>query len=57
MGEAKRRGSFEERRAQAEQQVVAPPLRPRQPGKSRLSALLFAALAAGAGMSFPTSKK
>jgi len=56
MGEAKRRGSFEERRAQAEQQAVAPPLRPRQPGKSRLSALLLAALAAGAGMS-STSKK
>lgn len=62
MGEAKRRGSFEERKATAaERERLArierakrDALRPR--GKSRFSSLLTAALAIGAG-SFFSSKK
>lgn len=53
MGEAKRRGSFEERQAQAQarHQLVRGQLRPL--GKSRLKTLLSALIAA----SIPFSKK
>lgn len=62
MGEAKLRGSFEERKAMAaERERLArlerakrDALRPR--GKSRFSSLLASALAIGAGSFFPNKK-
>lgn len=62
MGEAKLRGSFEERKAMAAEherlarleRAKRDALRPR--GKSRFSSLLASALAIGAGPFFPNKK-